>query len=285
METTTWTHPTTGQIRHYIDGQYVLDLMGAEDAYGFGYSGADMDRVLAAKWWLDEDGALHIDRLSERGRIDAAHIRSLVEAQIAADAAAEAEDVEEVPAETVRTECPACGRRIAVRRDGRLYVHGPRAARCPGEEPEALDVDDVIEDEAEALIVGLASADDFEYVGRSRDALARAFGLDDEVEESEVDPEAAEAAREYEQVALDDVREGDIVTLRSTRVDAEITARASGVTRSMSTAGEVEETTISLDLGPMAGLSWGTRWIVIDSDSPWQLASAKRRAPGSAESD
>lgn len=90
MNLNTWTHPRTGEQRRYLDSEQVWwDMVPSTNAAGYKYSGADERRVLAAKFWLDEDGALHIDGLSERGRITEADIRAAVEAEVAAELAPE----------------------------------------------------------------------------------------------------------------------------------------------------------------------------------------------------
>lgn len=101
MKLNTWTHPTTGQTRRYLDSEQVWwDMIPATNAAGYKYSGADERRVLAARFWLDDENNLHIDGLSERGRITEADVRAAVEAEIAAELApvAVAEAVVEVEA-------------------------------------------------------------------------------------------------------------------------------------------------------------------------------------------
>ncbi|PZR55211.1 hypothetical protein DNL40_02245 [Xylanimonas oleitrophica] len=78
MKTNAWTHPTTGQIRHYLDNYEVWGLI-AYDVHGV----ANRGRVLSAKFWLDQDGVLHIDRLEERGQIREYKLRAAIEAALA----------------------------------------------------------------------------------------------------------------------------------------------------------------------------------------------------------
>lgn len=84
METKAWTHPTTGEIRQYINGEDVYELTGGvTPGYGHRYSGADYDRIVSAKYWLDAEGGLHIDRLVQRGKVDAKELRELIEKALA----------------------------------------------------------------------------------------------------------------------------------------------------------------------------------------------------------
>jgi hypothetical protein len=83
MNTTTWTHPSTGQVRRYLDNEQVYKVASkAATARELPYRGADYDRILAAKFWLDSDGELHVDHLSERGRVDEADVRAAVVASL-----------------------------------------------------------------------------------------------------------------------------------------------------------------------------------------------------------
>lgn len=78
LSTRQWISPT-GELRRYLDPQEVWDIMPAEDSYGFRYKGADYQRIIGAKYWLDIDGHLHIDHLSERGRVTKADVRAAIE--------------------------------------------------------------------------------------------------------------------------------------------------------------------------------------------------------------
>jgi len=101
-DTNDWTHPKTGEIRRYINPDAVFNLMPREDTIGYTYSGADMDRILCAKYWIDANGHLHIDNLSERGRIRESDIRAMIEAALAEASAASqtADEPDTTPAET-----------------------------------------------------------------------------------------------------------------------------------------------------------------------------------------
>lgn len=84
MNITTWTHPNTGQTRRYLDNEQVYAAArDAATARDLPYRGADYDRILAAKFWLDSNNELHIDRLSERGRVNEAEVRAAVVASLA----------------------------------------------------------------------------------------------------------------------------------------------------------------------------------------------------------
>jgi hypothetical protein len=74
-----WT-PRNGETRLYINGlaDVILDAGLTWNGSEWKHSNADYQRLQIAKFWIDTDNNLHIDKLEERGRI----LRADVEATI-----------------------------------------------------------------------------------------------------------------------------------------------------------------------------------------------------------
>lgn len=79
METSKWTHPSTGEVRHYVNGWQ--ELIGLEiERYGTGnirwafLNGEKISntkaRRVGGKFWIDESGNIHADRFSGAGLLD-----------------------------------------------------------------------------------------------------------------------------------------------------------------------------------------------------------------------
>jgi hypothetical protein len=150
MNTTTWTHPTTGEVRNYLDNNEIekIALQVGRDTDNR-LSNADLGRIEAAKFWTDKSGALHIDNLSDRGKIYfiATALRKAIEEAIEADKPKPARTRNtsisgpnnNTASRTVRTvrNCPMCGHDVSLYADGTFYRHGPRGAECEGSHQEA----------------------------------------------------------------------------------------------------------------------------------------------------
>ena len=99
MELSTWIHPRTGQTRRYLNLTEVEEIalqVGRDTDNRL--SNADLRRIQSAKFWLDQDGVLHIDALSDGGKIFFIQkaLRAALEAELTEPEIDEASEVDEV---------------------------------------------------------------------------------------------------------------------------------------------------------------------------------------------
>lgn len=88
IETSTWTHPTTGQVRRYINN--TAEVIGLDiDFYNSGnvrraelageyISNRKASDILAARVWIDSENGVHVDRYNGE------HVQTIIDAVRAA---------------------------------------------------------------------------------------------------------------------------------------------------------------------------------------------------------